>query len=72
MCMAVNESLNISRMIEAPLLSSLSTLLGDAPRGFLHRIPAIQRFCKSLSSSATFLPSATVRMITPNFSLMLL
>ena len=26
----------------------------------------VSKFCKSLSSSATFLPSATVRTITPN------
>ncbi len=55
-------------MMDAPLFSSLSTFEGwCAPCSFLHiAVQRSIRFCKSLSSSATFLPSATVLIITPN------
>ena len=73
-CIPEKLSLKTSLNMDEALLSSTNTFDGcGALCSFLHiTVHLFSKFCKSLSNSATFLPSATVRMITPNpFGLML-
>src|SRR5680860_792918 len=64
----VKESLKTSLKIEDALVNSPKTFDGwGALYNFLHiAVQRLNKFSRSLSSSATFLPSATVRTITPN------
>ena len=70
----VKESFIKSLKIEEALFNSLNTFVGVLVLAIrLHMVfQRSNEFCKSLSNSATFLPSATVLKITPKpFGLML-